>query len=142
MLRLLNVATPLLVVVRDSVPFRVPPFRRDSVTVALLSTLLNTSAILTATAGVNTAPALVKDGASCWNVIANGAGRMTSDRLAEVSPGDDAVSVLLPALVMTRSPKVAEPFTSELIGVVPLAKAPVARPIVIGTPLFGTLLLN
>src|ERR1035437_7803098 len=116
MFRPVNVATPVLAVVCDSVPLRVPPFRRDSVTVVLLSTLLNWSAIFTATAGVNTAPALVTDGASCWKVMANGAGRMTSDRLAEVSPGDDAVSVLLPALVMTRAPKVAEPFTSELIG--------------------------
>src|ERR1017187_2898528 len=142
MLRLLNVATPLLVVVRDSVPFRVPPFKRDSVTVRLLSTLLNTSAILTATAGVNTAPAFVTEGASCWKVMANGAGRTVSDRLVEVSPGDDAVRMLLPALVTTRSLKVAEPFTSELIGVVPLAKVPLARLIVIGTPLLEILLLN
>ena len=142
MLRLLNVATPVLAVVRDSVPLRVPPFRKDSVTVVLLSTLLKASAILTATAGVNTAPALVTDGASCWKLMAYGVGRMTSDRLAEASPSDDAVRVLLPALVITRSLKVAEPFTSELIGVVPLAKVPVAKPIVIGTPLDETLLLN
>src|ERR1022692_2555636 len=133
MLRLLNVATPLLVVVRDSVPLRIPPFKRDSVTVRLVSALLNVSAILTATAGVNTAPALVTEGASCWKVIAYGAGLMISDRLVEVRPGDDAVRMLLPALVMTRSLKPADPFTSELLKVVPLAKVPLDKLMVIGT---------
>src|ERR1035438_10336132 len=99
MFRQVNVATPVLAVVCDSVPLRVPPFNRDSVTVALLSTLLNWSAIFTVTAGVNTAPALVTEGASCWKVMAYGAGRMANGRLAEVSPGDDAMMVLLPAFV-------------------------------------------
>src|ERR1017187_2404399 len=142
MVRLVNVATPLLVVVRDNVPLRVPPPRRDSVTVLLLSTLLNGSAILTATGGANVNPAVAGEGASCWNVMAYAAGSMTSDLLVEVKPVADAVRVLLPALVMTRSPKLADPSAAVLFVGVPLAKVPLLRLIVISTPLVRMLLLN
>ena len=104
--------------------------------------MLYWSASLTATAGVNVAPALVTAGASCWSVRVRSAGEITRDRLVEVRPGADAMRVLLPALVMTRSLKEAEPFASELLEVVPLAKVPFVRPIEISTPLVATLLLN
>ena len=70
------------------------------------------------------------------------AGVMTRGRFVEVRPLAEVMRILLPALVMTRSLKEAEPFTSELLEVVPLAKAPFVRPIEINTPLVATLLLN
>ena len=142
MVRLVNEATPFTAVVRTSEPLRVPPFRRDSVTGLLVSTLLYRSAIFTATGGANVTPAVAGEGASCWKVMAYGAGRMTSALLVEVRPAADTVRVLLPALVMTRSLKVAEPFRSELVVMVPLAKVPLLKVIVISTPLVRMLLLN
>src|ERR1022692_2995295 len=139
-----NAATPSRPVVRTVVPprVRVPPLRRDSVTGLLVSALLKASTIFTATGGVNTAPALVTEGASCWKVMVNGAGRMTSNLLAEVRPAEDAVTVLLPATVITRLRKVAEPFGSVVRLVVPPAKMLVLKVSPIGTPLPATLLLN
>src|ERR1035438_7734710 len=68
--------------------------------------------------------------------------RMTSVLLVEARPADDAVRILLPEFVMTRSLKVADPSTAVLTGVVPLAKVPLLKVIAIGTPLFRMLLLN
>src|ERR1017187_484400 len=109
MVRLVNVATPVVSDARESVPFRVPPPLRLSVTVLLVRTLLKGSAILTATGGENVTPAVAEEGASCWKAMANAAGRIVNALVAGVRPPSDAVRVLLPALVMTRSLKVADP---------------------------------
>src|ERR1017187_911327 len=97
----------------DSVPLRLP-FKTSIVTARLLTMLLYWSASFTVTGGVNTAPAVVTEGASCRKARDNVAGVMNTILLVEVRPMDEAITRLLPALVMTRSPMVAEPVGSVL----------------------------
>src|ERR1039457_5555078 len=141
MFRLVNEATPLAAVVRTVVPFKEPPPMSVSVTGMLVIPIFNRSATLTVF--VNTDPAVIEGAGACMKLMEFvPVVRMTSDLLVEVRPADDAVRILLPEFVMTRSPKLADPSAAVLFVGVPLAKVPLLRLIVISTPLVRMLLLN
>ena len=97
----------------------------------------------TVTAGVNTAPALVAAG-GCWtNVrLVAVAGATVTTRPADVNPGEFAVIVYVPAVLITISKKVDEPSGSVTVLVVPLAKEPVFKASAIDTPPVEIRLLN